>query len=323
MNPDACQYLYVLSSPHGGSTLFSHVLGKHPLVQNLGEVTFLPKLLALDEPCSCGETMGTCSFWQGVFGRYAERMGIDLRQDPYAIFLGDAPKSRAGSGLIDHAYQTPFRYAHMKLRGALDTLSVLGAPSALGLRRAALPSVRPRVDNTLALYETIARTTGARILVDASKMPRKAVHLYASEPARMRIVHLTRDGRGVVASRKRYMPVSYAAKRWQHYHSLTLRVLERWVPDEHRLRVAYEQFAAQPEQTLRRVFDWLGMEYSDQCLDFGIDHIAHSAGGNPARFEMSGGIRGVDERWRTLLTAEELAAFDRIAGRLNRYLGYD
>jgi hypothetical protein len=38
---------------------------------------------------------------------------------------------------------------------------------------------------------------------------------------------------------------------------------------------------------------------------------------------MSGGIRGVDERWRTLLTAEELAAFDRIAGRLNGYLGYD
>jgi hypothetical protein len=198
----------------------------------------------------------------------------------------------------------------------------LYAPGALGLRRAALPSVRQSVDNTLALYETVARTTGARLIIDASKLPRKAAHLYVTDPARVRIVHLTRDGRGVVASRKRYMTPEYAAKRWQHYHSLSLRLLDRWVPDKHRLRVAYEQFAAQPEQTLRRVFDWLGMEYSGQCLDFGIDHIAHSAGGNPARFEMSGGIRGVDERWRTSLTSEELATFDRIAGSMNRAFGY-
>ncbi len=322
MNPEQRLYLYVLSSPHGGSTLFSHVLGKHPQAQNLGEVSFLPKLLALDEPCSCGVNMRACPFWQEVFGRHAERDGRDLRQDPYAIFLGDAPKAQTGSGLIDHAHQTRLRYALMKLRGALDTVSVLHAPMAAGLRRAALPSVRESVDNTLALYETVARTTGARLIIDASKMPRKAAHLYVADPGRVRVVHLTRDGRGVVASRKRYMSVSYAAERWQHYHSLTQRALKRWVPEEHRLRLAYEDFAAQPERTLRRVFGWLGMEYSAQSLDFGVDLVAHSAGGNPARFEMSGGIRGVDERWRSTLSAEELTAFDRIAGSQNRLLGY-
>ena len=322
MNTDQRLYLYVLSSPHGGSTLFSHVLGKHPQAQNLGEVSFVPKLLALDEPCSCGVNMRACPFWQEVFARYAARAGRDLRQDPYAVFLGDAPKSPIGSGLIDHAHQTRLRYVLMKLRGALDTVSVLHAPMVIGLRRASLPSVRESVDNTLALYETVARTTDARLIVDASKMPRKAAHLYVADPERVRIVHLTRDGRGVVASRKRYMPVPYAAKRWQHYHNLTQRVLDRWVPEGDRLRVAYEDFAVQPERTLRKLFDWLGMEYSAQCLDFGIDHIAHSAGGNPARFEMSGGIRGVDERWRSTLSVEELEAFERIAGDMNRGLGY-
>jgi len=291
-------------------------------VQNLGEVSFLPKLLALNEPCSCGEPMQDCPYWADVFERYTVVTGSNMRREPYAVFLGDAPKAQSGSGLIDLAYQTRTRFALMKLRGGLDTLSVLHAPSALGLRRATLPSVRSGVDNTLALYDTVAQATGARLIVDASKMPRKSAHLYVADPRHVRIVHLTRDGRGVVTSRKPYMPVAYAAKRWKHYHRLTQRLLERWVPQEHRLRLAYEAFAAQPEQALERVFAWLGMDYASGCLDFGADIVAHSAGGNPARFEMSGGIRGVDERWRTSLTAVELDIFERIAGRLNRSFGY-
>lgn len=316
-------YVYIVSSPHGGSTLFSHVLGKHPDAVNLGEVSFVPKLLALGELCSCGEELRQCGFWHDVFAEMAKSTGHNLATAPYSVYLGDAPKDKHGSGLIDHQQQTRLRFFAMKVRGALDTLSVLHAPVGAGLRKFALPSVTHGVDNTLILYRAALGACGKRISIDASKMPRKAAHLYVANPKQVRIVHLTRDGRGVVASRKKYMSVDHAAKRWAHYHRLTTRLLQRWVPAQHRLQLSYEEFASDPETTLRKVTDWLDIEYSDACLVFDNAKKSHAAGGNPARFELAGGIRGVDERWREALTDDDLATFERLAGAQNREFAYE
>lgn len=318
------KFVYIVSSPHGGSTLLSHVLGKHPEALNLGEVSFVPKLLALGEPCSCGEVLHACDWWGKVFARYADAVGHNMRDDPYGVFLGDAPKHRdKGSGLIDLEQQTQLRFFLMKARGALDTLAVLYAPQSVGLAPFALPSVKDGVQNTLALYDAALDVSGDMIAVDASKMPRKAAHLYVARPEQVRIIHLTRDGRGVVTSRRKYMPVDHAAKRWAHYHRLSRRLLERWVPPAHRRRFSYEEFATEPERVLRSVADWLEIDYSDQFLNFDNAATSHAAGGNPARFELEGGIRGVDERWRDTLSADELAIFERYAGAQNRSLGYD
>ena len=316
-------YVYIVSSPHGGSTLFSHVLGKHPEALNLGEVSFLPKLLALGELCSCGATMRECEFWKKILEEFKKVSGQDLGEDPYAVHFGDAPKGKLGSGLIDVAHQTRLRFFLMKVRGALDTVSVLHAPKWLGLHACSLPSISLGAANTLGLYESARLVADARLVIDASKMPRKAAHLYVAAPESVRIIHLTRDGRGVVASRKKYMSVANAAERWSHYHQLSLKLLQRWVPEKHRIRLSYEEFASSPETSLRAVCQWLGLEYSDRCLEFGAHRPSHSAGGNPARFEIAGGIRGIDERWRTVLTSEELTAFGRIAGAQNKALGYE
>jgi hypothetical protein len=153
-------------------------------------------------------------------------------------------------------------------------------------------------------------------------MPRKAAHLYVARPEQVRIIHLTRDGRGVVASRKKYMQVSHAAERWAHYHRLSSRLLERWVPEEHRRRLSYEEFVTRPEASLRSISDWLGVDYADEYLVFDNRNKSHAAGGNPARFELGGGIRGVDERWRESLSDDELSTFERLAGAQNRAFGY-
>jgi hypothetical protein len=91
-------FIYIVSSPHGGSTLFSHVLGKHPEMLNLGEVSFVPKLLALEELCSCGDALRECVWWGQVFAGLAESTGNNLVRDPYSLYLGDAPKDKRGSG---------------------------------------------------------------------------------------------------------------------------------------------------------------------------------------------------------------------------------
>ena len=96
--------VYIVSSPHGGSTLLSMVLGKHPLAANLGEVSFIPKLLALKEFCTCGKQLAECPTWAKVFDTLSSNTGFDLRISPYNLHLGDAIKrTEGGSGLIDHA----------------------------------------------------------------------------------------------------------------------------------------------------------------------------------------------------------------------------
>ena len=217
---NAMKFLYIVSSPHGGSTLLSLVLGMHPRAANLGEVSLIPKQLAMVEPCTCGEPLAACPAWQPFFELLARRENVDLRTSPYGFFLGHALKSRIGSGLIDTAYQTKRRVAIAKLRGAADTLALLGAPHRALLRLLTLPSIRASVDNTIKLYEIAAEAWGRQLMVDTSKLPKKAVHLYLRDPARVRILHLLRDGRGVLASSMKYMSTEYATGRWIHYQKL-------------------------------------------------------------------------------------------------------
>jgi len=319
----AMKFLYIVSSPHGGSTLLSLVLGMHPHAANLGEASLIPKQLAKGEPCTCGEPLAACAAWRPVFELLARRENVDLRTSPYGFFLGDAIKSSIGSGLIDTEYQTRWRTAVAKVRGAADTVALLATPHRALLRLLTLPSIRASVDNTLRLYETAAEAWGRQLIIDASKLPKKAVHLYLRDPARVRILHLVRDGRGVLASRLKYMSIENASGRWIHYQKLSQRLLRRWVPQEHKRVLRYEEFATDPALHARQLCEWLGIEFVPAMLDVGGERISHSAGGNPARFSLSRGIRPPDERWRSVLSAEQLARFERVAGALNRQLGYE
>lgn len=321
-DPDRRVYVYFLSSPRGGSTLTAELLGRHSQGANLGEIGLIPKHLTLGEPCTCGRPEIECPAWGEVFDVLAQRTGVDLRRDPYGLFLGDAIKQRMTGGEIDREHQTLLREAQAKLRGLVDTAQLLGLPSGQLLRRLTLPSVRRGVANTFALYEAAAVAWGASLLVDASKGPKKGLHLYLHDPARVRLIHLVRDGRSVCASRSANMPVQRAAERWGHYHRLASRLLERWADPAHWRRVRYEDLAGNPEGVLRDLTEWLGFEFEPGMLDFSREHESHSAGGNPARFKVGRGIEAPEERWRGAFSARDMAAFEAQAGETNRAFGY-
>lgn len=315
------KYLYIVSSPHGGSTLLSMVLGRHPQATNLGELSFLPKELALGELCTCGEPISACAEWGRLFDALADRHGTDLRANPYGLQLGDAIKDRHGAGSVDTAHQTPRLKMAAKCRGVLDTAALLGAPHRTLMALLTPPSVKHSIRNTLAVYETAARLRGCELVIDASKLPRKAPRLFQADPEHVRILHMVRDGRGVLASRS-YMSARRAARRWNHYHRLTRRLLRRWVVPEAQKQLRYEDFVAHPALHLEELCQWLGLEYSAAMLDLAEGAADHSAGGNPARFRLGGGIRPADDKWRLSLGPEQLQVFERAAGALNRQFGY-
>lgn len=316
------KFLYIVSSPHGGSTLLSHVLGRHPQATNLGEVSFIPKELAVGELCTCGERLADCTAWGEIFDALRASVGTDLRVSPYGLYLGDAIKDKHGSGSVDMTYQTVGRKVSAKLRGAVDTAALLGAP-----HRRLLPALTPRsvnnsIRNTILLYEAVARVRQGGLVIDASKLPRKAPRLYLHDPRRVRVLHMVRDGRGVLASRMKYMSARRAVRRWNHYHRVTRHLLQRWIAPDDRRRLRYEDFVSDPESHLRSLCTWLQLDYSSCMLEFAGAEREHSAGGNPARFHLKDGIRPPDERWRTGLSTEQLEMFERTAGALNREFGY-
>jgi len=311
-----------MSSPRGGSTLVSLVLGQHSKIANLGEVSFIPKLLALGELCTCSQSIRDCDEWGKVFNELASTTGVDMRATPYGLHLDDAMKWKDGSGRIDHRHQTYERMAIARVRGAIDTIG-LALPQAMGGAWATPPSIKNGVKKTMLLYSAASNAWRKGLVIDASKLPRKAIHLYRAFPDEVRILHLTRDGRGVCASRMTHMPFERAARRWRHYHTITARLLDRWVDPAHRFSLRYEDFTRDPEQWLILLCNWLGIEFEQHMLAFDKNGVIHSAGGNPTRFKLSEeGIRPTDDRWRTKLSAENIAQFEALAGSLNRQLGY-
>ena len=312
--------LYILSSPRGGSTLLSYILGRNSRATNLGEVSFLPKLLSLSESCSCGEDLNHCPEWGKVFSFLSARDHTDLRDDPYGFFIGEVIKR--GGGKIDTQRQTAYRKLLIKYRSVFDRLC-LEMPKLKSGRGTMMSWSKLSVDNTHLLYQAASATWNRDVIIDASKLNRKGLDLYRCYPDDVRLLHLKRDGRGVSASRKSVMSVSRAAQQWRKYHEQTLRWTEKWVRPEHRMSMSYEEIVDNPELNLGKICQWIGIDFEPAMIDFSIDIETHFAGGNlPARSKIGSGIRRADEKWRATLSEDELASFDRIAGSMNSSFGY-
>lgn len=314
--------VYLFSSPRGGSTLLSELLGRHRCGANLGEVGFIPKHLALGENCTCGASVRNCPVWSRAFANLARSSGVDLRDDPYGLFIGDAIKRKQTGGMVDRQHQGRARELRAKLRGFVDTVQLSATPGAALMRATTLPSIRSAVRNTFKLYDAAAGAFEATLLVDASKAPRKGVHLYLERPDQVRIIHLVRDGRSVCASRSVHMPIGRAAERWSHYQKLAMSLVDRWVEPDHWRALRYEDLVADPQARLSELLEWLGYEYDDAMLDFSEVHESHSAGGNPARFRVGGGITAPEEKWRNAFSTEDMKTFEVHAGAMNRRFGY-
>ena len=94
--------VYICSAGHSGSTLLDLLLGSHSKATSLGEVTHLPKNLALNTLCACGAAVRSCDFWQRIVRALGDRIGADLMANPYALNLG----YHRGVVIVDKSHQT-------------------------------------------------------------------------------------------------------------------------------------------------------------------------------------------------------------------------
>ena len=308
--------LFICGGGHSGSTLLDLLLGEHPSITSVGEVSTLNDYIELPERiCSCMRLTRDCPFWQRALSSF----------DVPTVTGVDDPAARTVS--ISKTHPLDMRRVHTtSLSLKLQYLSS-GAYFAAGcadnrdnaiLRRIS-PSVMSRMDDVHRLFDGIREQSGSSIVVDSSKHVYRFRLLRASRPESVRCIFLVRDGRARTFSdmRSEGLDAASAARKWLRVN-LKTRSMIAPIPASHRLALTYEELCREPETTLRKVCSFTGLDYNDGMLSMQFDDM-HNIGGNRSRF---GGISEIreDTRWREHMQAADLATFEGIGGQLNRQL---
>jgi len=295
--------LFVAGAGRSGSTVLDTVLGAHPDAVSCGELAGVPEHGWKENAfCSCGEAASDCPFWSSVRAS-AEAAGFELQ-----------------TYMQDQAY---FEAHRIK-----------------GWRRVREDTARfaRYAEGTLALLKAIGEQSGASILVDSSKNPLRAYALSRVPGVDVSLLHLVRDGRGVVWSlRKSFLkdsaaglerslkvrPVWRTAAFWALTNLQVERVL-RSLPEDRAIRLRYEDFLNAPREALERVTRLTGLDYSNVSSDLETGKeipVSCTIAGN--RLRMSGAIRlRLDEEWKEKLSRKDLALFWPIAGTLMKRYEY-
>lgn len=199
----------------------------------------------------------------------------------------------------------------------------------LGARRPAPgevePTYRAAIEWLVARFAEAHRRPDARVWVD--QQPGHVLYLWRlfRHFPNAKVVHIIRDGRAVAAS---IMPLDWgpneiyaAARFWQKRVGLGYAAASFLGPDQ-LLHVRYEDLLREPEATLRRIADFLGVAYHEGMLrasglsvpSFTKDQ--HSLVGrslDPGRIEA----------WQKTLTRRQIEIFERLTDNLLEPLGYE
>jgi hypothetical protein len=164
--------------------------------------------------------------------------------------------------------------------------------------------------------------------------------------AESRFIHLIRDGRDVALSQRarainEQPPVSEQAARWiKRIHKS--RDQAATLKGPRYVEARYEDLVRDPEATLRRICEFIDLPWDPGMLGYherSAERLAEMAGGLRAEgthAEQEPGYRIENhaptteppdssklDKWKTEMAAEDVAAYERVAGDLLMELGYE
>jgi hypothetical protein len=170
-------------------------------------------------------------------------------------------------------------------------------------------------------FEKILSSTDREVLVETSKA-KAWYRLRLWRKKGLGYILLVRDSRGIVCSKKR------AGKTVESCIRSIRKWMNRFVPfwekrGDQVLLVYYEDLIADPEVQVRRIAEFLNLEFVPEMLrpDEKAHHFIFSS---TSKYEKGSGRFVLDERWRRELTPEEIrgveAMMERIPVLRNKYM---
>jgi hypothetical protein len=298
--------LYIAGYGRCGSTVLATVLGNHPEMVSVGEVSYLYEDWA--DPlrrCSCEQRFSECGFWRGAVpaGTSAAASGRLVRALERASFL-----PRLWLGRVSAKAREEYRASQEQVFG-----------HALARSGAAIV-----VDSSKSAQLTVGRSVALK------KLAGKDVYL----------LHLVREGLATLESRvitgsnwaleghgrEPRLRTLRAVVGWIWSNYCASVIMRRSFGQRRYLLLRYEDFVADPAKALRRIGDFISVDTGEliervergQAFDVG-----HVVGGNRLRFEKAITLRRQVERTRERrLTPRQRLLFRILGGWLNRRYGY-
>ncbi|MGA8275957.1 MAG: sulfotransferase [Thermoplasmata archaeon] len=300
--PPRVTILYVLSSPHSGSTVLSTILGTHPEVFYAGELYEVPEPAWIPGvTCSCGQPVDACPFWHPVRERFE------------------------GVADVQALYRDEGKYTNWKSLGR-----------AVWSRNAPSGEFHEYVGRLEALVRSITAESGKRIVIDTSKGATRGVAYLGAQSARfdVKFLHIVRDGRGVVQSRKRSSERLSGGKSRSH---AALRFSALWVGanlayvllfglrKERYLRLRWEDLSRDPDRAFEQLERFVGIDLSEirsRVQAGGTFPVGHVIAGNRLRFSGEVRLRRDASDWAHEIPPRDRRLFFWVAGLTARLFGY-
>src|SRR5918997_1824403 len=213
--------LAITGLDRSGSTILDIMLGNHPHIESVGEVANITlngwisreSLRGIDSKkrrvpiCTCGKRLDVlyvdtpdeaCPFWSRVRREWVERT------DPHSI--ESYPK-------LQNDFEPQRRWPRLLYEKRRRSVSFW---SYAGLTR--------------AFFESIRAVSGKPVIVDSSMVPVRTFALGMVPGIELYAVHLVRDGRGVITSRRKILTKDLPAGiMWDHEGSPMWKTVVRWI----------------------------------------------------------------------------------------------
>lgn len=283
-------YLVVACTPYSGSTLLASLLGAHPQIATVGEVSGTKRDSRMGGfRCSCHRLMVECPFWREVQVRMRASGFEDFSLGNFGLnFEGQGPLRRLHTGSIRSTFLEDLRDAVLS-----------GFPQHE-------QSLRRLAERNQAFVDIVLEITGKKVFADASKEPMRLRYLHRFLQIDLKAVHLVRDVRGVAASAVKHgtqRDVAAAARMWARTNATIMRHIDRLDPDNRNI-VRYEDLCQDPGGTMAKLYAFCGVDplVGETLPTTGEpQHLL----GNRTRLEALTEVR-LDESWRSVLSPEQL-----------------
>jgi hypothetical protein len=299
--------VYIAGVGRSGSTVLDSVLGNHPHIQSVGELSRLASDAWMQNfYCSCGRRSQECPFWVAVYEAWCASNGRVSVQE-YVDTQNDVER---------------FRHLPVLVRERWKSTQTFQTYS----------------EQTLSILRAIQKVSGSSIIVDSSKGIERAYVLSLIPEIDLRVIQLVRDPRGVVWSHKKAFkkdlenglprdiesqPAWRAALYWCRMNTEADWLRHRLGPEK-ALRVRYEDFMLNTLPVLQTIGDFIGVDLTNiqRAIEDGQKlYFDHTIAGN--RVRMKGKLElKFDQEWQQQLPARDRLATELLCSWLMFRYGY-
>ncbi len=288
--------LYIAGYGRSGSTLIDTILGNHPQVFGGGEISWLFRLAASSDHCSCGDQVDKCHIWGDVLKQTNTTTHREL--------LRSAHLTKQYEMGTPHSDELSEQYIAL-WRGCFRNLSQITQAQVI-------------VDSSKTTRLTRYRMQG----------------LTAALPGALRIMHLIRDPRAVMYSVSKGSNRKLNTGNNPKLFGGAYRGLFSWIRcnliAEEQIaalglsatRILYSDFANEPELSIKKILSDIDIDPAPLCerLKHPLNLLpGHGVSGNRMRRSPITVIRE-DNTWRTMLPKHQKILASTIAWQhMKRY----